>query len=71
MSTPVQMTPPQASKKPVPPAQKEHAMLLQKEMIKRNYHELANFILRDEIDPEIVEKLDAIVAVANSITPTA
>ena len=42
MSTPVQMTRPQASKKPLPPAQKEHAMLLQKEMIKRNYHELAS-----------------------------
>ena len=41
MTTPIQMTPPQASKKPVPPAQKEDAMLLQKEMINRNYHELA------------------------------
>jgi len=41
MSTPVQMTPPQASKKPAPPAQKEDAMLLQKEMINRNYLELA------------------------------
>jgi benzoyl-CoA reductase subunit B len=35
------MTPAQASKKPVPVAQKEDAMLLQKEMINRNYHELA------------------------------
>ena len=41
MSTPIQMTPPQASKKPVPVAQKEDAMLLQKEMINRNYHEIA------------------------------
>src|SRR5450631_1053208 len=41
MSTPVQMTPPQASKKAVPVAQKEDAMLLQKEMINRNYMELA------------------------------
>jgi len=41
MSTPAQMTPPQASKKPVPAAQKEDAMLLQKEMINRNYLELA------------------------------
>jgi benzoyl-CoA reductase subunit B len=41
MSTPVQMTPPQASKKPAPPAQKEDAMLLQKEMINRNYLDLA------------------------------
>jgi benzoyl-CoA reductase subunit B len=35
------MTPAQASKKTVPVAQKEDAMLLQKEMINRNYHELA------------------------------
>ncbi|MBI5911838.1 MAG: hypothetical protein HY848_18065, partial [Betaproteobacteria bacterium] len=42
MSTSVQMTPPQTSKKPAPPVQKEHAMLLQKEMIARNYHELAS-----------------------------
>ena len=41
MTTPIQMTPPQASKKPVPVAQKEDAMLLQKEMINRNYLELA------------------------------
>lgn len=41
MSTPVQMTPPQATKKAVPVAQKEDAMLLQKEMINRNYLELA------------------------------
>ncbi len=41
MSTPIQVTPPQGSKKPVPTAQKEDAMLLQKEMINRNYGELA------------------------------
>jgi len=41
MSTPIQMTPPQTSKKPVPVAQKEDAMLLQKEMINRNYLDLA------------------------------
>ncbi|MEK7360686.1 MAG: benzoyl-CoA reductase subunit B, partial [Pseudomonadota bacterium] len=35
------MTPAQASKKAVPAAQKEDAMLLQKEMINRNYLELA------------------------------
>jgi len=35
------MTPLQTSKKPVPVAQKEDAMLLQKDMINRNYHELA------------------------------
>ena len=37
MSTPIQMTPPQASKKPAAGRQKEDAMLLQKEMINRNY----------------------------------
>jgi len=41
MSTPVQMMPPQPSKKPAAPVQKEDAMLLQKEMINRNYHDLA------------------------------
>ncbi len=41
MNTPVQPLPPQPSKKPVAPVQKEDAMLLQKEMINRNYHELA------------------------------
>ena len=38
MSTPIAMP---ASKKPPAPVQKEDAMLLQKEMINRNYHELA------------------------------
>ena len=33
---------------------------------KSNYHELANFILLEEIDPEIVEKLDAIRKIAQS-----
>ena len=41
MSTPIQMTPPQPSKKPVPKIQKEDAMWLQKEMINANYHDLA------------------------------
>jgi len=41
MSTPIQMTPPQPSKKPAPTVQKEDAMWLQKEMINANYHELA------------------------------
>ena len=41
MNTTVQMMPPQPSKKPAAPVQKEDAMLLQKEMINRNYHELA------------------------------
>ena len=39
--TPVQMTPPQPSRKPVPKVQKEDAMWLQKELINRNYHEIA------------------------------
>ena len=41
MNTPVQMMPQQSSKRPAAPVQKEDAMLLQKEMINRNYHELA------------------------------
>ena len=41
MTTHIQMTPPQPSKKPVPKVQKEDAMWLQKEMINRNYTELA------------------------------
>ena len=41
MTTPVQATTPLASKKPAPKVQKEDAMWLQKEMINRNYHELA------------------------------
>src|SRR6185369_18024149 len=42
MSTPIQMMPSAAApKKPVAPVQKEDAMWLQKEMINRNYHELA------------------------------
>jgi len=42
MSTPVQAIPSRAApRKPVAPVQKEDAMLLQKELINRNYHELA------------------------------
>jgi benzoyl-CoA reductase subunit B len=41
MSTPIQMMPSSAPKRPPPPVQKEDSMLLQKEMINRNYHELA------------------------------
>ena len=41
MTTPVQATQPQSSKKPAPKVQKEDAMWMQKEMINRNYHELA------------------------------
>ena len=40
MNTPVQMMPQQSSKKPAP-VQKEDAMWLQKEMINRNYHDIA------------------------------
>lgn len=35
-------------------------------MAKKNFHELAAYIPDDEIDPEIIEKLDAIAAVAES-----
>ena len=41
MSTPVQMMPQQSSKKTAAPVQKEDAMRLQKEMISRNYHDIA------------------------------
>ena len=41
MSTPVQVMP-SAGKKPIAPVQKEDAMLLQKEMINSNYHDLAH-----------------------------
>ena len=33
-------------------------------MAKTNFHRLAEFVPRDEIDPEVVEKLDAIASVA-------
>lgn len=35
-------------------------------MAKKNFHELAHFVDKDKIDPEIMEKLDAIVRVAKS-----
>lgn len=38
-------------------------------MNKRNFHELADHIPEDEIDPEIVKKLDAIVEVAKAVQP--
>ena len=41
MSTPARITSPQSSKQPVAPVQKEDAMWLQKEMLNRNYHDLA------------------------------
>ncbi|GMV98164.1 MAG: AAA family ATPase [Phycisphaerae bacterium] len=36
---------------------------------KRDYHQLAAFISAGDIDPEVREKLDAIVAVANKASP--
>ena len=38
-------------------------------MNKKNFYELADYVPEDEIDPEIGEKLDAIVAVAESAAP--
>ncbi len=38
-------------------------------MAKKNFHELARLVPPDKIDPEIREKLDAIVRVAKSATP--
>ena len=38
-------------------------------MDKKNFHELARFVPKDEIDPEVKEKLDAIVTVAKAAKP--
>jgi len=38
-------------------------------MDKKNFHELARFVPKDKIDPEVKEKLDAIVAVARKARP--
>lgn len=38
-------------------------------MARKNYHQLVQYVPDDEIDPEITEKLDAIVAVAESANP--
>jgi len=38
-------------------------------MAKKNFHELARFVPKDKIDPELREKLDAIVEVAHSARP--
>lgn len=40
-------------------------------MAKKNFYELADYVPDDEIDPEIGEKLDAILRVAESATPEA
>ena len=42
---------------------------LPNQLRKTNYHILANYVPLDKIDPEIVEKLDAILAVAKRATP--
>lgn len=38
-------------------------------MVKKNFHELADYVPEDEIDSEIGEKLDAIARVAESVAP--
>ena len=38
-------------------------------MAKKNLHDLAEYVPVDKIDPEVREKLDAIVRVAQSATP--
>jgi hypothetical protein len=38
-------------------------------MAKKNFHELARFVPKEKIDPEVREKLDAIVHVAKSAKP--
>ena len=38
-------------------------------MAKRDFHQLVQYVPDDEIDPEIVEKLDVIAAVAESVDP--
>ncbi len=38
-------------------------------MAKKNFHELAYFVPENQIDPEVKEKLDALVKVANSAKP--
>jgi hypothetical protein len=38
-------------------------------MRKTDYHVLARLVPKDKIDPEVVEKLDAIVAVAGKARP--
>ena len=38
-------------------------------MAKKNFHELAQFVPKDKLDPEIKEKLNAIVEIAGSAKP--
>ncbi len=43
---------------------------LSKELLRKaNYHELARFVSRDSVPPEVADKLDAIVHVANNAKP--
>lgn len=42
---------------------------LSNKMSKKNFHELARYVPKDKIDPEIKEKLDAIVRTAKSASP--
>lgn len=37
-------------------------------MDKKNFHELARFVPKEKIDPEVKEKLDAIVTVCNAVS---
>ena len=46
-----------------------NALALPNLMRKSDYHELASFVSRGQIDPEIEEKLDAIFAVAKKANP--
>jgi ABC-type branched-subunit amino acid transport system ATPase component len=46
-----------------------HKLRLYNVMDKKNFHELAHFVTKDNLDPEVTEKLDAIVAVAASAKP--
>ena len=39
-------------------------------MTKKSFHELVEHMPEDEIDPEVTEKLDAIVEIANRASPT-
>lgn len=45
------------------------ALAIPNNMRKTNYHVLANFVPLDQIDPEVIEKLDAIVTVAKTAKP--
>lgn len=38
-------------------------------MDKKNFHELAHFVTKDNLEPEVTEKLDAIVSVAQAAEP--